>query len=165
MRRLTVTGIDVAAVEQAVVPGAYAKGARYAQQQAVLHMEWDDEEQSLSGLVRGSSRKVYHASVYFDLDSDGCLHFNVGECSCPVEMDCEHAVAVALTAAGPPGYRGPGRRPPEPPDAELGTVAGHAVRAPGWWRRRRIRGHSPGHRADPGQHTHPPGARILGIGG
>ncbi|MGQ0482403.1 MAG: DEAD/DEAH box helicase [Pseudonocardia sp.] len=106
MRRLTVTGIDVVAVERAVVPGAYAKGARYAQQQAVLHMEWDDEEQSLSGLVRGSSRKVYHASVYFDLDSDGALHFNVGECSCPVEMDCEHAVAVALTAAGPPAAAG-----------------------------------------------------------
>jgi superfamily II DNA or RNA helicase len=99
MRRLTVAGIDVTDVERAVGPGAYAKGARCAVQQAVLHMEWDDEEQALSGLVRGSGGEAYHTAVYFDPDPDGGLCFDIGECSCPVEMDCEHVVALALAAA------------------------------------------------------------------
>jgi superfamily II DNA or RNA helicase len=104
MRRVTVTGIDPGDVEQAVDAGAYLKGTRYARQQAVLHTEWDDEEYMLSGLVRGSAGHVYHTSVYFDPEPDG-LWFDTAECSCPVGVDCKHAVALALTAAGTAGQR------------------------------------------------------------
>ena len=66
MRRVTVAGIEATDVERAVGPNTYLKGARYARDQAVLHMEWDDEEHTLGGAVRGSAGRLYHASVYFD---------------------------------------------------------------------------------------------------
>lgn len=119
MRRLTVAGIDVIEVERAVAPNAYANGVRYVRDQAVLHMEWDDAEFALSGLVRGSGRQAYHVAVYFDPDPDGGLSFDTGECTCPVQMDCKHVVAVALaaaasTATGPSDRSGPSPLRPQP---------------------------------------------------
>ncbi|HEY9414824.1 MAG TPA: hypothetical protein VIQ30_08720, partial [Pseudonocardia sp.] len=100
MRQLTVSGIDVRTVEQTVGTRVYADGVRYAKQRAVLRMEWDDDEHTLTGLVRGSSGTFHDAAVYFGADLDGGLHFGLGECSCPVVADCKHAAALALVAAG-----------------------------------------------------------------
>lgn len=134
MRRLTVAGIDVIEVERAVAPDAYAKGVRYARDQAVLHMEWDDAQLALSGLVRGGGRRGYHVAVYFDLDPDGGLRFGTGECTCTTQVDCKHVVALALaaapTAAG--GSDRPGARPGRPaPDWERSLLALFEPSAPG----------------------------------
>ncbi|MEJ7805326.1 MAG: DEAD/DEAH box helicase [Telluria sp.] len=48
----------------------------------------------LEGEVVGSKRKVYAQTIDFDEDADGMAIYS--ECTCPVEYNCKHAVAVLL---------------------------------------------------------------------
>ena len=113
MQLVSVEGVDPADVEHAVGNGSYAKGARYAQQRAVVHMEWDGAQNALQGTVRGSGDHLYTTVVHFSPRNGSDLEFEFGECSCPVGLDCKHAVALALTAAGAAGPRtGANRNPP-----------------------------------------------------
>ena len=105
MQLVVVEGIDPADIEQAVGTSSYLKGARYAQQHAVVHMEWDDGASALQGTVRGSGGRFYAATVYFSPGNGVDLEFEFGECSCPVGVDCKHAAALALTAADAVGSR------------------------------------------------------------
>ncbi|MGH4019053.1 MAG: SNF2-related protein [Pseudonocardiaceae bacterium] len=100
MQLVVVEGIDPASIEHAVGNGSYVKGTRYAQQHAVVHMEWDDAESALQGTVRGSGGHHYTTVVYFVSRHGSDLEFEFAECNCPVGFDCKHAVALALTATG-----------------------------------------------------------------
>ena len=77
-----------------------------ARQRAVLHMEWDDKGSALHALVRGSGGAHYETLTHFAARGDR-LELCCGDCTCSVGDDCEHVVAVALTAAGD----GPASRP------------------------------------------------------
>ncbi|MGI9003763.1 MAG: SNF2-related protein [Pseudonocardia sp.] len=100
MRLVVVEGIDRDDIAGAVAPGTYEKGVRYAQQRAVVHMEWYGAANTLQAMVRGSAGQLYTTEVYFTSRNDSDLEFEGGECSCPVGGDCKHVVAVALTATG-----------------------------------------------------------------
>jgi hypothetical protein len=62
-------------------------------------MWWDDLENALHGRVRGSNGESYTTTVYFSAAGGRPLEFGQGECTCPVGLDCKHAVALALAAA------------------------------------------------------------------
>ncbi len=100
MQLVVVEGVDPASIEHAVGNGSYVKGARYAQQHAVVHMEWDGAESALQGTVRGSGGRFYATVVYFSTRNGSDLEFEFSECDCPVGFDCKHAVALALTGTG-----------------------------------------------------------------
>ena len=70
-----------------------------ARQRAVLHMEWDDKGSAAHALVRGSGEAHYETLTHFAARGDR-LELCCGDCTCSVGDDCEHVVAVALTAAG-----------------------------------------------------------------
>jgi superfamily II DNA or RNA helicase len=89
---------DAATLARAVGAAAFAKGFQYAQQRAVVHVEWDSSEGALRGLVRGHGGNFYATGVYFSLTPGLPPDFEVAECTCPVEFNCKHAVALVLTA-------------------------------------------------------------------
>ena len=92
----------------------------------VLYAAWDPEDDALRGMVRGQDNNVYQTAAFFSLTDGRPAEFELGECSCPVEFNCKHVVALVLSALAspaPPG-RGPGA---EPAAGRLGEVAGLAA--------------------------------------
>jgi superfamily II DNA or RNA helicase len=85
-------------------------------------MRWDDGTDTLRGYVRGSAGRSYGTTVRFSR-AGGQLVYESAECSCPVGLDCKHAVALVVTAVGGGAYE-PARaavsastRPPDQPSA------------------------------------------------
>ena len=106
--------LDVARLARVAGASAFAKGFQYAQQRAVMHAEWDSSESALRGLVRGSGGNFYATAVYFSLAQGLPAECELAECTCPVEFNCKHAVALVLTALM---EIVPGERPAVPPPA------------------------------------------------
>ncbi|TLM78193.1 hypothetical protein FDY93_07140 [Microbulbifer harenosus] len=71
-------------------PRTFARGQDYFDRGRVLNASYDDEADIYRGTVKGSARYVYR--VELDVER-GLL---VGLCSCPVGLNCKHAVATAL---------------------------------------------------------------------
>src|SRR5258708_13174433 len=105
MQSALLPGFDPATMASAVGAAAFAKGFQYAQQQAVVHAEWNSSECALRGLVRGQGGHFYATAAFFSLSSGLPPVFDLAECSCPVEFNCKHPLALILTATptmGPP---------------------------------------------------------------
>ena len=89
--------LDLSTLRQAIGAGSYARGAEYARQQAVKHVTWDAEETALHGTVSGQGGHVYRTAAFFSLADGRHAAFEMGECSCPVEVNCKHVVALVLS--------------------------------------------------------------------
>jgi superfamily II DNA or RNA helicase len=102
MQRVALPDFDSASLAGTVGPTSYRKGVEYARCGAVAHVQWDASGPALRGVVHGSNGSLYATSAYFVLISGWPAAFDRGECSCPVGLDCKHAVALVLagTAAG-----------------------------------------------------------------
>ena len=57
--------------------------------------------------MRAQGCNVYQTAAYLSLTDGLPAKFEMGECSCPVEFNCKHVVALVLSALAP--------RPPEQP--------------------------------------------------
>ena len=117
MQLVTIDGVAQATIAAAVGAPTYARGMRYAREHAVRHMTWDDAQNALCALVLGSAGNQYRTTVYFRSTARGGLAFEFGECSCPMEVDCKHAAAVAIVATAPiasPASPGPAAPPRSP---------------------------------------------------
>ncbi|MFD4181177.1 SNF2-related protein [Rhodococcus sp. NPDC058514] len=71
----------------------YDRGKRYARGGAVLELDWFPEERTVVGLVDGTD--LYRAEALFKPRTDR-LEFALGQCSCPVRMNCKHTVALTV---------------------------------------------------------------------
>ncbi|MFV8781053.1 SNF2-related protein [Microbulbifer sp. SA54] len=69
---------------------SFARGQDYLERGRVLEAYYDETKKIYHGRVKGSARHIYR--VELDVDA-GRL---VGLCSCPVSLNCKHAVATAL---------------------------------------------------------------------
>ena len=98
MQRVVLGDVDPASVEDAVGAACYARGAHDARQRAVVQMWWDAGRRTLLGTVHGSTGEFHTTVVYFSLGARSRLEFEHGECDCPAGFNCQHAVALALTA-------------------------------------------------------------------
>ena len=98
MQHAMMPDFDVARLAAIAGAPAFGKGFQYAQQRAVMHVEWDSSENALRGLVRGSGGNFYATAVYFSPRPGLPAEVEVAECTCPVEFNCKHAVALVLTA-------------------------------------------------------------------
>jgi superfamily II DNA or RNA helicase len=105
MSHTAIFGINLASLREAVDASTYARGAEYARQRNVLYAAWDPDGDELRGVVRGHENKVYNAAAFFSLTRRLPAEFELGECSCPVEFNCKHVVALVLSALvpDPPG--------------------------------------------------------------
>ena len=106
MQQVRILEFDLATLARDVSDGSYEAGAEYARQRAVAQAAWDPEDNALRGTVRGHGSSVYQAAAFFSLTDGRPAEFELGECSCPVGFNCQHVVAlvlsaVALGSAGP----------------------------------------------------------------
>jgi superfamily II DNA or RNA helicase len=62
---------------------------------------WSDDGCTLHGNVRGSGGEVYTTTAYLSPGGGAMRDFEHSQCTCPVGVDCKHAVALVLTALGP----------------------------------------------------------------
>jgi superfamily II DNA or RNA helicase len=106
----------------------FARGLTVFRAQKVLSMELQPlaaDHWLVSGSVRGTQRVPYEVTVDVRLMPDGReLDRWLSHCSCPVEVQCKHAVALLLKAAyqaKPP--QGPGSQPGEQPPSSLTSRA------------------------------------------
>ncbi|WP_435737152.1 DEAD/DEAH box helicase [Cellulosimicrobium sp. PMB13] len=86
---------DVAAL---VGQAAFQRGSAYQAQGMVLDVNWDAQQLSLEGAVRGSGRNVYECAAYFASTGRG-IELDDADCTCPVGVACKHAAALLLEAA------------------------------------------------------------------
>jgi hypothetical protein len=101
MERVVLDNIRQASVLAAVGSACYARGASYARTQAVTRMWLDDDASTLRGTVRGSLSDPYSTAVFLSRSDAGGMDFTSSQCTCPVGINCEHAVALILTATAP----------------------------------------------------------------
>ncbi len=110
-----------------------ARGRDYALHGMVTDVEWDPSGLKVTGRVRGRAAEPYEVSVILTRRPGGQLRSMAGNCTCPVQFRCKHAVALLLSSL--PGT-GPNRKTatlpaptaPATPTAPT-TPAGRAVRA------------------------------------
>ncbi|ACZ29324.1 Non-specific serine/threonine protein kinase [Xylanimonas cellulosilytica DSM 15894] len=95
--RTALTPPTPAMVAGLVGPGAFGRGAAYRDEGRVSEIRWSPGTHRLEGLVRGSGRHVYTASVWFTR-SDHRLLPDESVCTCPVAVDCKHVAALLLEA-------------------------------------------------------------------
>ncbi|WP_406828409.1 SNF2-related protein [Microbulbifer sp. ARAS458-1] len=95
-------------IQQMADGGSFARGEDYFARGRVLEAYYDPETETFHGRVKGSARFVYR--VELDVDR-GRL---VGLCSCPVGLNCKHAVATALALLEDDAA--PASAPPEIPE-------------------------------------------------
>ena len=77
---------------------AYQHGLAYARQREVVRYTYDEDENTLEGLVNGSTPIPYEVDIRFFPGSDADSNLFNARCTCPVAVDCKHAVALMLTA-------------------------------------------------------------------
>ncbi|WP_338768901.1 DEAD/DEAH box helicase [Massilia sp. METH4] len=102
--------------------GTYARGADYARRRKVLSITRDDD--CLFGEVEGSGRNVYEQTIYLSPTARGGVRVE-GECSCPMDYNCKHVVAVLLASLDEPSGTAIAPEPALPAGAEnwLGEFA------------------------------------------
>ncbi|PWD51290.1 serine/threonine protein phosphatase [Serinibacter arcticus] len=77
---------------------AFDAGSSYARQHRAVVRRHDAEARVVVGSVDGSGRHVYTATTYYGFTRNGTVDFFDGRCSCPVQVDCKHTVALLITA-------------------------------------------------------------------
>jgi superfamily II DNA or RNA helicase len=110
----------------------FSRGWAYARQGAVRSIRWTEDGLCAAGEVEGGAPSPYGVTaIVRRSDSGGILALDA-VCTCPVEFNCKHAVALLLAdgarSAAPPGSSVPGspsRVAPRPPSARRAP-------APGW---------------------------------
>ena len=112
MPQIIMLELDLSTLRRAIGGGSYVRGAEYARQQAVQHVTWDAADTALHGTVRGQGGNVYQTAAFFSLADGQPAEFETGECSCPLEFNCKHVVALVLSVLEPGS---PGSARPESP--------------------------------------------------
>ncbi len=87
---------DEATLARMVGVETFRRGRRYADEGAVLDVEVDHDCCGAVGDVSGSGPVPYETKVAVRWAADGSLKTFTGRCSCPVQVNCKHAVAVVL---------------------------------------------------------------------
>ena len=97
MRQVIMLELDLSTLRRAIGGGSYVRGTEYARRQAVQQATWDAAETALRGMVRGQGGNVYRTAAFFSLADGRPARFEMGECSCPIEFNCKHVVALVLS--------------------------------------------------------------------
>jgi len=79
---------------------AYQRGLAYARQREVVRYTYDEDENTLEGLVNGNTPIPYEVDIRFFPGSDADSNLFNARCTCPVAADCKHAVALMRATVG-----------------------------------------------------------------
>jgi superfamily II DNA or RNA helicase len=86
------------AIIQMVGHEAFARAMVYARSGHVFDVDFDAEELTVTGRVRGTVRDDYAVKVFLASSRSGTVSVYRSQCTCPVAMDCKHAAAVLIVA-------------------------------------------------------------------
>jgi len=130
-----ITPADAKVLERLVGSATLARGRDYARSGAVRKRTWSPGGTRVVGEVQGGARRPYVATVTLTRSRANVLSTFQGTCTCPVGVNCKHAVALVLAedAAVQPGRPRltlvrDGAAPPEP---TTGHGLGHDPSRPG----------------------------------
>ncbi|MDQ1128521.1 DEAD/DEAH box helicase [Microbacterium sp. SORGH_AS_0888] len=129
--------VDLVEVRAIAWGGAYDRGVACFRAGAVASLAWDAPTRTLTSVVRGSGSVPYRCTILLDPARERGRILST-RCSCPLQEDCEHAIATLLAANAraapvPPSHAEPvpsPSRPSAPPPAKPGWRALLADRAP-----------------------------------
>jgi superfamily II DNA or RNA helicase len=95
---------DEVALRQLVGPRTFARARAYARGGAVRRREWGEDGSRVVGEIQGGDPTPYRASVELTRSPSTKLSALRAVCTCPVGVNCKHAVALLLAedAAAPP---------------------------------------------------------------
>jgi superfamily II DNA or RNA helicase len=141
--------MDESTLERLVGPTTFARGRTYARQGAVLTRNWTGDGVCLIGQVQGGNPEPYAVAVIVTCTPAGKLTDIDGACTCPVEFNCKHAVALlladdqsppdgapeasSLSLVGAGGAESHSETPsPDPVSGRSRNAAGPKSRAPDW---------------------------------
>ncbi len=112
MQLVSLPGVDIADLEAEIGSASFDRGLRYARNNRVVAMQWDDTQNVLFGQVIGSGQNLYQTTASF-IPAAGKPELVLGgsSCSCPIGMDCKHVAALVLRAAADEFT---GHHPPRP---------------------------------------------------
>ena len=88
---------DEVALERLVGSATYARGYGYARAGAVRTCVWSPGGTRVIGRVQGGASQPNVVTVTLTFTAARTLKGIVGTCSCPVEINCKHAVALLLS--------------------------------------------------------------------
>ncbi len=123
---------DQEVLEQMVGPATFERACGYAHGGAVGNRTWSLGGTRVVGEVQGGAARPYVASVELTrTDSEGLSGFRA-TCTCPVGVNCKHAVALVL-AEDPDDKGDEGEEPTGPPTLTLlrGDGEVHSLRRGG----------------------------------
>jgi len=128
------TPAEVESLKRFVGSATFSRGQAYAHQGAVRHVQWTEDGDCAFGEVQGGEPSPYGVTVVIRRSISHRIVGIDGVCTCPVEFNCKHAVALLLTNGAVPAlsHRTPGPGPGSstgPRPAGKGTA-----KAPGWER-------------------------------
>ena len=84
-------------IKKIVGESTYLKGVQLCRQGKVLHCEVDPDGYVYAE-VEGNSGRVYFLDISLEFGRQGQLVYMDGDCSCPAEYNCKHAVAAVLAS-------------------------------------------------------------------
>jgi superfamily II DNA or RNA helicase len=110
-------------IAQQVGSRTFERGEAYAAQRRVRSIASRPDGLMLLGTVEGSGDETYQTIVTARPHPKGRSHLWTGRCSCPVEHDCKHAVALLLTARTSDSDVGEESTAPAAPSGEVHWAA------------------------------------------
>jgi superfamily II DNA or RNA helicase len=90
------TSAEEANLKRIVGPTTFARGRAYARKGAVRSSRWTHDGTCLVGEVQGSDIEPYAVEVIVTTSATGRMTDVDGACTCPVDYNCKHAVALLL---------------------------------------------------------------------
>ena len=93
------TPVEEEIVTRFVGPTTFSRGRAYARQGAVRSSQWTNDGTRLFGEVQGGDRSPYAVSIVVTRSPSDRIVAIDAACSCPVEINCKHAVALLIAAA------------------------------------------------------------------
>ena len=97
VRNQVITPADAKVLERLVGSATFARGSGYASAGAVRRCTWSPGGTHVVGEIQGGARKPYVATVTLTRSPTRALSAFDATCTCPVGVNCKHAVALVLS--------------------------------------------------------------------
>ncbi|MGH9045348.1 MAG: SNF2-related protein, partial [Acidimicrobiales bacterium] len=95
------TPVETEIVTRLVGPTTFSRGRAYARTGAVRGGQWTAGGACLMGQVQGGDRSAYAVSIIVTRSASDRIVGIDAICTCPVEINCKHAVALLIAAGSP----------------------------------------------------------------
>jgi superfamily II DNA or RNA helicase len=126
------TPAEVESLRRFVGSATFTRGQAYARQGAVRRVRWTEDGACAFGEVQGGARSPYGVTAIVRRSTSGRIVGIDAVCTCPVEINCKHAVALLLANRDAPPASAPTPAPRPRSSAERTPPSKRTTKAPRW---------------------------------